>query len=137
MKELRRRQAAASGRPIPPGSRPTGDDGGDADDADDDAAEADGDAEADDDAETDDSATSDEPAGEDGGDDDDAPAFFPFVVSRRTCRPTNPARSPSAGRGAARPAAANQTTAVAGHRRAGRGRASVARAMADSRSGRA
>src|SRR5258706_4796738 len=34
MKELRRRQAAATGRPLPDGSGPTGEDGDDSDDAD-------------------------------------------------------------------------------------------------------
>jgi len=86
MKELRRRQAEATGRGVPPGPRPTGDDGEDADgDADGDAPDADLSSEPDDSA---DARATEDSAGPDADDptDDDDPTDEPPIPLRRPAR---------------------------------------------------
>jgi len=110
MKELRRRQAAASGRPVPPGSRPTGDDDSDADDDGTDAEDAEGtDAERPDaDASADDDVTGE---GADGDRSTDDPGPIPLRRPRR--RPT---RGPIDDNGNRRPPPRAPRTGLGGPR---------------------
>jgi hypothetical protein len=83
MKELRRRQAEATGRGVPKGSRPTGDDDPGAEDNEDDLGDAE-------DLDTlphgDDQASDDELAGEDVSDDGDGSPNEPRPIPRRRPR---------------------------------------------------